>query len=812
MRRLTKKITSFVLLASFTASLSSMALAAETGTVTDDCVRLRREASTSSDPLGMLAKGDKVSILDSKNDDWLKITYTDSEGSHTGYVSAEFIKTSDSSKPKKKKAEKKKDEDTAKSTETETKEEPKPTEDNQKATADTSDVALGTGTVIANGKGYSAINMRASNSKDASVLCKVPVQDTVEILADKDSTGWYPVRYTDKNKTVYSGYMLAQYVETTVTTAPTAAATVAATKKVKSIVNIRAEKSTDADIVCKVPIGETLDVIAGADTEGWYQVSYTDNMGNTYNGYMREEYVDTDNSSASKLTGVVKTKMEYINIRAEKSTNADVVCKVPAGRTITLYGSMDADGWCKVRYKDSKGTHKGYMVGKYIKVNSISTGTINTSTAVLRTTADSSSDMLAVIPEKSKVSILSILGDWYQVEYDQQIGYVDGNCVASEATDECKGYGTVTVDTLHLRSSRSTDSSIISNLKRGDTFQINSSKKGWYGITFNGQNGFVKAEYVSLSETISTGYIQVTSTSLKLRSGAGTNYDQLGIVPYGTLLSVQDTIGSWYQVKYKDMKGYVCGDYVSSTTADGFKAYPDFAKITASSLALRTKPTADAEYVSSIPMNTVVAVSGMKDGWYKVVYGTQKGYINSSYTSKSKGPATVIQTQAESDPTPASTATTASDSSSAASSNSSAASSNSSSSTEKNTKSTSSSSSSSSSSGGSGSAVLAYAQQFVGNPYKWGGTSLTNGCDCSGFVQSVYRRFGKSLPHSSSADRGVGRGVSQSDMRVGDIVCYSGHVGIYAGGGKLLSALGKKYGITYCSVNYKKILAVRRVL
>lgn len=801
MRRLTKKITSFVLLASFTASLSSMALAANTGTVTDDCVRLRREASTSSDALGMLAKGDKVSILDNEDNGWLKISYTDSEGSHTGYVSAEFVKTSDSSSSKKKEKKTEKTETTDKSTETETEQKTEPTEDNQKAAADTSDVALGTGTVTANGKNYSAINMRESNSKDASVLCKVPVRDTVEILADKDSTGWYQVRYTDKNKTVYSGYMLAQYVETTVTTTPTTAATVAATKKVKNIVNIRADKSTDADIVYKVPIGETIDVIAEADADGWYQVSYTDSMGNTYNGYMREEYVDTDNSTASTLTGVVTTKKSYINIRAEKSTDADVVCKVPAGRTVTLYGAMDADGWYQVRYTDSKGAHKGYMVGKYIKVNSISTGTVNTSTAVLRASADSSSEMLAVIQEKNKVSILSIVGDWYLVEYDQQIGYVDGNCIASEATDKCKGYGTVTADTLHLRASRGTDSSIIANLNRGDTFQITSSKNGWYGITFNGEKGFVKAEYVSLSETISSGYIQVTSASLKLRSGAGTSYEQLGIVPYGTLLSVQDTVGSWYKVKYKDTTGYVCGDYVSSTTADGFKAYPDFAKITASSLALRDEPSTDGSYITSIPESTVVAVSGMKDGWYKVVYGTQKGYVNASYTSKSKGPATVIQTEPESTSTSSSATTSSSSSSSSASSSSS-------SSTTKKTE----SSSSSSSSGGSGSAVLAYAQQFVGNPYKWGGTSLTNGCDCSGFVQSVYKHFGKSLPHSSSADRGVGRGVSVSDMRVGDIVCYSGHVGIYAGGGKLLSALGKKYGITYCSVNYKKILAVRRVL
>ncbi|SFG19320.1 Cell wall-associated hydrolase, NlpC family [Lachnospiraceae bacterium C7] len=107
--------------------------------------------------------------------------------------------------------------------------------------------------------------------------------------------------------------------------------------------------------------------------------------------------------------------------------------------------------------------------------------------------------------------------------------------------------------------------------------------------------------------------------------------------------------------------------------------------------------------------------------------------------------------------------------------------------------------------------VLGYASQFVGGPYKWGGTSLTNGCDCSGFVMGVYAHFGKGLPHSSAAMRGVGQAVSVNNMQPGDIVCYAGHVGIYAGNGQLLSALNSSKGITYCSVNYKPILAVRRL-
>ncbi|MBR6280975.1 MAG: C40 family peptidase, partial [Lachnospiraceae bacterium] len=83
--------------------------------------------------------------------------------------------------------------------------------------------------------------------------------------------------------------------------------------------------------------------------------------------------------------------------------------------------------------------------------------------------------------------------------------------------------------------------------------------------------------------------------------------------------------------------------------------------------------------------------------------------------------------------------------------------------------------------------------------------------DCSGFVMSVYSAFGVGLPHSSSADRGVGYAVSTSDMQPGDIVCYSGHVGIYAGNGTIVHAANESLGITYSNVYYSNILAVRRI-
>ena len=114
---------------------------------------------------------------------------------------------------------------------------------------------------------------------------------------------------------------------------------------------------------------------------------------------------------------------------------------------------------------------------------------------------------------------------------------------------------------------------------------------------------------------------------------------------------------------------------------------------------------------------------------------------------------------------------------------------------------------------GAGSSVANYALQFVGNPYVYGGTSLTNGADCSGFVMSVYRNFGVSLPHSSGGDRSVGTAVSGglAAAQPGDIICYSGHVGIYIGGGQIVHASTARTGIKVSSASYRNVLAVRRI-
>ena len=112
---------------------------------------------------------------------------------------------------------------------------------------------------------------------------------------------------------------------------------------------------------------------------------------------------------------------------------------------------------------------------------------------------------------------------------------------------------------------------------------------------------------------------------------------------------------------------------------------------------------------------------------------------------------------------------------------------------------------------GNGQAVVDYAMQFVGNPYVWGGTSLTNGADCSGFVQSVYANFGVSMPRTSSAMRSAGTEVSYSEAVPGDVICYEGHVGIYIGNGQIVNAIDEAHGIGVSSATYTNIITVRRL-
>ena len=111
-----------------------------------------------------------------------------------------------------------------------------------------------------------------------------------------------------------------------------------------------------------------------------------------------------------------------------------------------------------------------------------------------------------------------------------------------------------------------------------------------------------------------------------------------------------------------------------------------------------------------------------------------------------------------------------------------------------------------------GQAIVDYACQFIGNPYVWGGTSLTNGADCSGFVQSVFAHFGVSLPRTTWDMENVGTPVSYEEAIPGDIILYNGHVGIYMGNGQIVNAINSAKGIGILPATYANIITIRRII
>ena len=324
------------------------------------------------------------------------------------------------------------------------------------------------------------------------------------------------------------------------------------------------------------------------------------------------------------------------------------------------------------------------------------------------------------------------------------------------------------------------------------------------------------------------GYVNVRKHADEDSEILGKLYDD----SVGTVIKEKD---GWYKIKSGSVTGYVKADYVAVGTTKLLRQVGTrVATVDTQTLRVRKKADTDAKVVELVPGGeelTVVSEKKKDDGWVKVSVEGGEGYgstdyvtLSTQYTyaeSKEEEAARLAEEEADRKAAEAAAAAAAEAERAAAGNastgNTSSGTSSSSSSSSSGSSSSSSSSSSSdrsysAPSGSNGQAVANYACQFVGNPYVYGGSSLTNGADCSGFVMAVYAAFGVSLPHSSSAQRSVGYGVSVDEIQPGDIVCYSGHVGIYVGNNTIVHASTPSTGIKYTSpVNYRTILAVRRI-
>ena len=275
-----------------------------------------------------------------------------------------------------------------------------------------------------------------------------------------------------------------------------------------------------------------------------------------------------------------------------------------------------------------------------------------------------------------------------------------------------------------------------------------------------------------------------------------------------------DKDGDWYKIKSGNVTGYVKSEFVVSGEAAvemAKKVGERVAVVTTTNLKVREEASLDSSVLGLVPMEDRLTVVEETDEWVKVSIEEGDGWVSKEFvTVSTEFPKAESKAEEEARLRKEEAARQAA----IAAANRAAA-------AKKGAKGGKSGGRSgksgggvtySASGGGAGGSVANYALQFVGNPYVYGGSSLTGGTDCSGFTMSVYRNFGVSLPHSSGAQRSVGYSVGGlGNAQAGDIVCYSGHVGIYIGGGQIVHASTASTGIKVSNAGYRNVLDVRRI-
>ena len=263
--------------------------------------------------------------------------------------------------------------------------------------------------------------------------------------------------------------------------------------------------------------------------------------------------------------------------------------------------------------------------------------------------------------------------------------------------------------------------------------------------------------------------------NINVRETPGTEAEIVGKLPNNAGCEIVGTDGEWTQIESGKVKGYVKSEYLLTGEAAVAKAQEvkqTVATVTTTTLYVRDEANTDSHVITMMPEGEELEVLEVLDGWVKINVDSDEGYVSSDYVSiatelpKAQTMTEVRYGQGVSDVRVS---------------------------------------------------LVSYATQFVGNPYVWGGTSLTRGADCSGFVMSVFANYGISLPHSSRAQANCGTKISASDAQPGDLFFYGNgssinHVAIYIGGGSVVHASSPKSGIKISGAYYRTPVKVVRVI
>ena len=360
---------------------------------------------------------------------------------------------------------------------------------------------------------------------------------------------------------------------------------------------------------------------------------------------------------------------------------------------------------------------------------------------------------------------------------------------AKEAADSEELCVAMVSDFVNIRSNASTDSEIVGKLYANGVGTVlePENEMGWMKIRSGNAVGYIKAEYVAtgsyahqLASEVQEYKATIRTETLRVRAAPDLDSDVITLIGQGDELTIlEETDNGWLKVDTADGEGYISADY-----ADVDVEYPE-AKTTEEI----AKETAEAKKAEEEKIKAQKAQKAAEEAKKKAEAARKAA--EAAQTAEAQQAAEAAQRAAEAAANEATAAQESADAAAKAAAEAEAA---------------------GTSGSGKGQEVVNYAMQFIGNPYVWGGSSLTNGTDCSGFTMSVYAHFGVSLPHYDASQRSCGTAVgSLAEARPGDLICYSGHVGIYIGGGQIVHASNPRTGITVGTATYRNIVAIRRI-
>ena len=399
----------------------------------------------------------------------------------------------------------------------------------------------------------------------------------------------------------------------------------------------------------------------------------------------------------------------------------------------------------------------------------------------------------------------------------------------------------IAADYVNIRKKPDTDAEIVGKLYRGSAATIMKTEGDWVYIKSGSVSGYIMKDYLAIGysaekliDQFGTKYVTVTTDTLKVREKMNTDCTVLTLLAQDETYEVEKVEDQWVKITVDDdTSGYVSKDYV--------KVSVKFKKAVSIEEEREEQRRKEAAAAAERQQQRQVKAAANDDNDSSSSKSSSSGKSSSSSSSsKSSSKSSSSSSSGKSSSSKSSSSSSHKSSSSGGGGNAGKSSGKSNSSGGGGRTGSSSSGASSdggggstgsgggSSSGGSsgggsalgsgdGSVIAAYGLKFVGNPYRYGGTSLTNGTDCSGFTMSIFKKFGISLPRTSSEQSRTGKKISVSDARAGDLIFYGSgghvsHVALCIGGGRVVHASNRKDGIKTSNIYYRTPICARRVI